>query len=281
VQHIYVSFMHFTLFEWFYFFCWWSLFGWFLEVIVRTLETGGFENRGFLNGPFCPIYGFGVSIILKILSPLEDHLILLYITSAIMCSSFELFVGVLMQKLFHAKWWDYSEEKFNFKGFICLRITLLWGVGSVMVLKVVNPVVMKVIGYLPLTAGNITAILIMIVVIIDLAATLSDIRNFNMRLKQVDAIAKLLHDKSIALGENISDEVLSLDSKYERLAEQIKSSRLVRAFPSMIPSKYAKTFKAIKNPLSGKFNINDYYEKYESKRLLINTPEEEKNKEDK
>ncbi len=275
MQNIYVGFMGLTLFEWFYFFCWWSLFGWFLEVIVRTLETGGFENRGFLNGPFCPIYGFGVSMIIKILSPIQNHLLLLYITSAVMCSSFELFVGVLMQKLFHAKWWDYSSEKFNFKGFICLRITLLWGVGSVMVIKIVNPMIMKGIDHIPHMFGNILSCFIMLIVVTDLAATLSDIRNFNKRLKQVDYIAKLLHDKSIALGENISDEVLILNNKYEKLSDQIKSSRLVKAFPTMIPSKYAKTFKSIKNPLSNKFSLTEYYEKYENTRLIIEKGEKE------
>lgn len=275
MQNIYVGFMGFTLFQWFYFFCWWSLFGWFLEVIVRTLETGGFENRGFLNGPFCPIYGFGVSMIFKFFSPIQSHLLLLYIASAIMCSSFELFVGILMQKLFHAKWWDYSTEKFNFKGFICLRITLLWGVGSVMVLRIVNPVIMKGIDHIPHTFGNILAGFIMLIVITDLAATLCDIRNFNKRLKQVDYIAKLLHDKSIALGENISDEVLVLNNKYEKLSDQIKSSRLVRAFPTMIPLKYAKTFKSIKNPLSNKFSLSEYYEKYENTRLIIEKDDKE------
>jgi len=157
MQHIYISFLDNTVFELFYYFLWWSVFGWFMEVIVRTLETGGFENRGFLNGPICPIYGFGVIMITHFLAPFKETILPLYILSALICTSFELFVGILLQKLFHAKWWDYSEERFNYKGFICLRISLLWGIGSVLVICVVQPAIEKVVAKIPFLAGNIFA----------------------------------------------------------------------------------------------------------------------------
>jgi uncharacterized membrane protein len=243
-----------------------------MEVIVRTLETGGFENRGFLNGPICPIYGFGVIMITHLLAPLNDTIIPLYLLSTLICTSFELFVGLLLEKLFHAKWWDYSEEKFNYKGFICLRIALLWGVGSVTVIRVVQPAIEKVVDKIPYLAGNVFAGFIFIILAIDICATLSDIRQFNKRLKQIDHIASILHDKSIALGENISDEVLNLNAKYEKLSEQIRSSRLVKAFPTMKPSAYANTFRIIKSKLNNKFDIEDYNEKYENTRLIISTP---------
>ena len=269
MQHFYVDFLGNTVFELYFYFLWWSVFGWFLEVVDRTLETGGFENRGFLNGPICPIYGFGVIIITHVLAPLKGNILILYVLSVAICTSFELFVGVLMEKLFHAKWWDYSEEKFNYRGFICLRISLLWGVGSVLVICVMQPLIEKLVAKIPYLGGNIFAAIIMVIIIIDRIATLSDIRQFNMRLKQIDYIATLLHDKSIALGENISDEVLVLNAKYEKLSEQIKTSRIVRAFPTMKPLNYTRTFKVIKSRISNKFRPEDYDEKYESTRLLI------------
>lgn len=269
MQTIHIDILNDTLFELFYYFCWWSVFGWFLEVVVRTLETGGFENRGFLNGPFCPIYGFGVTIITHILEPIQENFLLLYIASSVICTSFELFVGVLMKKIFNTKWWDYSNEKFNYKGFICLRIALLWGVGSVLVIRIVHPLILKAIQYIPYTVGNILAGFILLVILIDLGATLADIRNFNRHLKQVDAIGKLLHDKSIALGENISEEVLSLNSKYERLSEQIRNSRIVRAFPTMKPSKYYSTFEKIKKTISYRSEKDIIDEKYENLNLPI------------
>ena len=269
MQHFYVGFLDNTVFELYFYFLWWSVFGWFLEVVDRTLETGGFEYRGFLNGPICPIYGFGVIIITHVLAPLKGNILILYLLSVAICTSFELFVGVLMEKLFHAKWWDYSEEKFNYRGFICLRISLLWGVGSVLVICVMHPLIEKLVAKIPYIGGNIFAAIVMVVIIIDIIATLSDIRQFNMRLKQIDYIATLLHDKSIALGENISDEVLVLNAKYEKLSEQIKTSRIVRAFPTMKPLNYTRTFKVIKSRISNKFRPEDYDEKYENTRLLI------------
>ena len=269
MQHFYVGFLDNTVFELYFYFLWWSVFGWFLEVVDRTLETGGFENRGFLNGPICPIYGFGVIIITHVLAPLKGNILILYVLSVAICTSFELFVGVLMEKLFHAKWWDYSEEKFNYRGFICLRISLLWGVGSVLVICVMQPLIEKLVAKIPYLGGNIFAGIVMVVIIIDIIATLSDIRQFNMRLKQIDYIATLLHDKSIALGENISDEVLVLNAKYEKLSEQIKTSRIVRAFPTMKPLNYTRTFKVIKSRISNKFRPEDYDVKYENTRLLI------------
>ncbi|MDO5559471.1 MAG: putative ABC transporter permease [Oscillospiraceae bacterium] len=269
MQHVYIGFLDHTLFQVFFFFSFWSVFGWFMEVIDRTLETGGFENRGFLNGPFCPIYGFGVLLLEFLLRPLQNNLVLLYILSVIICSTVELSVGLLLERLFHAKWWDYSDKKFNYKGFICLKISLLWGVGSVMVIRVVQPLIEKLVNYLPYTFGNILAILTLATITTDLFATLGDIRNFNMRLKQVDYIATLLHDKSIALGENISDEVLTLNTKYEKLSEQIKSSRLVRAFPTMRPNMYANTFKAIKNRINKNNDTPDFSEYNNTNKLLI------------
>lgn len=277
MQNIYINILNDTLFEVFYYFCWWSVFGWFLEVVVRTLETGGFENRGFLNGPFCPIYGFGVTIITHILEPIQDNFFILYISSSLICTSFELLVGILMQKIFRTKWWDYSHEKFNYKGFICLRIALLWGVGSVLVIRVVHPVILKAIHYIPHTAGNVIAAFIVFFILIDLGATLADVRNFNRRLKQVDTIGKILHDKSIALGENISDEVLSLNSKYERLSEQIRNSRIVKAFPTMKPSKYYSTFEKIKKTISYRSEKELIDEKYENLNLPIQIQKDNKN----
>lgn len=275
MQHIYINFLNNTVFELFFYFLWWAVFGWFLEVVDRTLETGGFENRGFLNGPICPIYGFGVIIITHALAPLKEHFLILYILSTVICTAFELFVGLLLERLFHAKWWDYSEEKFNYKGFICLRISLLWGVGSVLCICVVHPLIEKLVDRIPYTGGNVFAAVILVIIAIDIAATLSDIHQFNMRLKQIDYIATLLHDKSIALGENISDEVLSLNAKYEKLSEQIKSSRLVKAFPTMKPSRYTRTFKVIKSRISNKFRPEDYDEKYENTRLILDSVPED------
>lgn len=248
-----IHFLNMSLFEMFYYFCFWSCFGWALEVVDRTLETGGFENRGFLNGPFCPIYGFGVLMILTILEPFKDNILILFIASTIICSSLELFVGLLLQWLFHAKWWDYSDKKHNYKGYICLEISILWGLGCVLMVNVAQPLIERVVAYIPYMFGNIMIVVIFLIIISDLIASICEVQNLNNRLKQIDQLSNLLHDKSIALGENISDEVLELKAKYDKLlARTAEQKRLINAFPSMKSIKYNEALKKLRDRLNSK-----------------------------
>lgn len=121
----------FSLYQILAFFLIYSCLGWCLEVIYAAVSTGQLVNRGFLNGPVCPIYGFGMIIVLFTLSPLVDNLLLLYIGGVILPSVLELAGGWALYKLYHTRWWDYSDFPFNIGGYICLEFSLLWGVGTV------------------------------------------------------------------------------------------------------------------------------------------------------
>ena len=130
-----------TFYDLLWYFTIYSFLGWCSEVIFATVTTGKFVNRGFLNGPVCPIYGFGMIIVLFTLSPLADNLLLLYIGGVILPSVLELAGGWALYKLYHTRWWDYSDFPFNIGGYICLEFSLLWGVGTVVVMKAVHPVI--------------------------------------------------------------------------------------------------------------------------------------------
>lgn len=277
-----------SIFEMYYYFWFWSIFGWVLEVVDRTIETGGFENRGFMNGPYCPIYGVGVIGIVTILTPIKSVL-LVYILSVIICTTLELIVGLLLQALFHAKWWDYSDLKFNYKGYICLRNSLFWGVGCVMVIRVIQPLIEKGVSYIPYTLGNVIAIIMGVVFIYDLVESICEVRNLNNKLREIDRLARIIHDKSIMIGEKISDEVLVQKAKYDKLNEKLtdgvqmqkekygklnekfndelsmtrlkyellieqtkKQSRIIRAFPTMKSIKYNNALKIIREKISSK-----------------------------
>ena len=129
----------FSLYQILAFFLIYSCLGWCLEVIYAAVSTGQLVNRGFLNGPVCPIYGFGMIIVLFTLSPLADNLLLLYIGGVILPSVLELAGGWALYKLYHTRWWDYSDFPFNIGGYICLEFSLLWGVGTVVVMKPFTP----------------------------------------------------------------------------------------------------------------------------------------------
>ena len=115
----------FSLYHVLAFFLIYSCTGWCLEVIFAAATTGQLVNRGFLNGPVCPIYGFGMVIVLFALTPLQGSVLLLYIGGVILPSALELVGGWALYKLYHTRWWDYSDFPFNIGGYICLEFSLL------------------------------------------------------------------------------------------------------------------------------------------------------------
>ena len=173
-----------------------------------ALVTGKFVNRGFLNGPVCPIYGFGVVIVLAGLTPLEDNLPLLFLGSVLLTSGLEWLPGFVLEKLFHQRWWDYSDQPFNLSGYICLRFSLAWGFACLFVVKLLHPTVLLFIRLIPKTLGIALLAGIGVVMAVDLAATVSAIAKLNRRLAQIDELAARIKDASNEFGENLADRVL-------------------------------------------------------------------------
>lgn len=261
-----VPYLGMSLFQTFYYFCFWSVFGWFLEVVVRSIETGGFENRGFLNGAFCPIYGFGVLGVIVLFRGLVDHEVLLFFASATVCTALEWLVGKLLLVAFNTRWWDYSHYRFSSPDkLISLGPTLLWGFGCVGMMKFAQPMVARAVDHIPVMPGIILIFFILAMLIVDVVDTVSEIRKLSYNLGKVKELATLFHNSSISVGEKVSDTTLNLKSKYEEqvvqynlLVKEIKSSRLTRAFPNMEHLKYKirpYTLKEI--PLSIKEKVTD------------------------
>ena len=133
----------FSLYHVLAFFLIYSCTGWCLEVIFAAATTGQLVNRGFLNGPVCPIYGFGMVIVLFTLTPLQNSVLLLYIGGVILPSALELVGGWALYKLYHTRWWDYSNCKYQINGRICLTNCIFFGLGCVLLCHVVNPPVLR------------------------------------------------------------------------------------------------------------------------------------------
>ena len=120
-----------------------SFLGWCVEVAFVAITARRVENRGFLNGPVCPIYGCGMLGVLAALTPYRDNFILLFIGGFIICTAVELFGGWVLDKIFHMRWWDYTKNKFNIGGYVCLRFSIMWGLGVVAVMKLVHPPILE------------------------------------------------------------------------------------------------------------------------------------------
>ena len=161
----------FSLYQTLAYFLIYSCLGWCLEVVYAAVTTGKLVNRGFLNGPVCPIYGFGMVIVLYALTPLVDNTLLLYLGGVILPSALELVGGWALYKLYRTRWWDYSDYPFNIGGYICLEFCLLWGVGTLVVMRIVHPIIAGLVAMVPTLVGVILMCILYAVYATDVVAT--------------------------------------------------------------------------------------------------------------
>lgn len=240
-----------------YFFAY-SFLGWCSEVIFATLKTGKFVNRGFLNGPVCPIYGTGVVLLLLALTPLREYAWAVFLVSIVLCSVLEFATGFVLEKLFHRKWWDYSDRHFNLCGYICPEMSLLWGIAALAVVYALQPMLAALLQKIPLTAGYVLLGIFAAGLLTDLVFTLLQISALGKRYKELQKINAALRVGSDKLGGALSgvtaksaeklgelkesgaqklDELrLKNALRTDSLYDKIEKSRLGKAFPALRPS---------------------------------------------
>ena len=182
--------------------------GWCTEVAYATTKQKKFVNRGFLNGPICPIYGVGVTVVVYFLTPYKENLLLLYIMSTVLVTVLEGITGYLMDKIFHHKWWDYTDQPLNIGGYVCLIFSLVWGVACVIIVRVIHPVIHKVLTFIPHTLGIVLLVIFEICILVDLYVTAAGILKLNHQLEAMAKIAEELHEISDKLGENIHEGMM-------------------------------------------------------------------------
>ncbi|WP_254903609.1 putative ABC transporter permease [Clostridium tyrobutyricum] len=198
-----------------YYFTIYGILGWCLEVAYAAVNTGTFVNRGFLNGPICPIYGIGAVLIIDFLTPFKNNLILLFVTSIFITSLLEYMTGFILEKIFNNKWWDYSKYPFNIKGYICLKFSLAWGIACVLVMRIIHPLVENFIEFIPQFIGAFFLLCTAVLFVIDIIATIDTVLKLNFRLKRIHEISDKIKQKSDTIGKNISDDTIELKRKYE------------------------------------------------------------------
>lgn len=193
--------------------------GWCTEVSYAALDRGIFVNRGFLNGPYCPIYGCGVVIVVAALTPLKDNLLILFAGSFLLTSILEYITGFILEKVFHNKWWDYSNKPFNLHGYVCLKFSIYWGLACTFIMDVLHPIIYKGITMIPHILGVVLLCIIMTGFAVDCGVTVSTILKFNKRLKVMDEMAAKIHKLSDEIGENIYENVTNAVEKSEEFQE--------------------------------------------------------------
>ena len=208
----------------FYFLLIYSILGWIWEVFYVFLDTDKLVNRGFLNGPLCPIYGIGATMVYLFLSPIANNLGLLYLGGVILPTVVEYVTGAVMENLFHASWWDYSDRKFNLKGRICLQVSLGWGLFSVVMIRVIHPIVYDIVEAIPYKIGVILASFAFSLIVSDLVITVSHVAKFNEKLDKLgrakDELRMRLENASIY--ETKEEILLKLKLSENEYIEELK-----------------------------------------------------------
>ena len=223
--------------------------GWCVEVIYATVRFRRFVNRGFLNGPYCPVYGFSIIVVLGLLLPIENNLFLFLIGSIILTTLVEFIAGLILEKSFSQKWWDYSGEKYNIKGYICLRASIIWGLSCIFVAYFLHPVINKVIGLMSNSFAVGLAIFTIAIVVIDTVISIYSLLKVKQKVQLLDDIGENIRHLSDTIGKNISDstivamnindnnrkELNNLNKKYQSILEKrtIGYNRIAKAFPSL------------------------------------------------
>lgn len=189
-----------------------SFIGWFIEVIWTFLTDKKFVNRGFLIGPYCPIYGVGCLLLVLLLDKFKDSVLLLFFMSIIVCSILEYSTSYIMEKLFKARWWDYSEYKFNLNGRICAATMIPFGVLGVLVVYFLNPFFNGFIDF-----NTVLYFIIIFLFLIDFFVSFGIIENMR------GTITSIAKDSTEEITKRVKEKLLS---------KSIFHKRLVRAFPS-------------------------------------------------
>ncbi len=217
------------LYRYLWYFFIYAFLGWCSEVCFAAAKNGRFVNRGFLNGPWCPIYGSGVCIVVFCLTPLRGSVPLLFVGSVLLTSALELVTGFVLEKLFQQKWWDYSDMPFNIGGYVCLLFSLVWGLACLLIMNVFHPMVARLVDWLPHTLGVGLLCALGAVMLADLAATVSTILKLNEKLRRLDEMAGRIRSASDDIGTVLSDGTLSLAEKSAAVGEALEEKKADRA----------------------------------------------------
>lgn len=265
-HNFYVDFLYLIIY---------SFLGWICEVIYCSILAKKFINRGFLNGPLCPIYGFGAIMVITFLMPVRQNILLVFVLGFFLTSILEYVTSFAMEKMFHSKWWDYSGKQFNINGRVCLLNSILFGLLSVFVMLKVHPEVEKIVGGLSYFMVQVYAIIFIVFLTADTTVSVQTVFSLNERMQRLKDLSVEIKErfdaKQMYMESQLSERIALLrdsiqeSEKYkdmyelvERLSGEITKissankllhRRLINAFPEMKSTRFQEQLQNIKYSL--------------------------------
>ena len=225
----------YTTAQWFFFFYVYCFIGWIWESGFVSAKSHQLVNRGFMHGPFLPIYGSGAIVILISTIGVKDNLYLVFLFGMISSTILEYFTGAAMEKLFQVRYWDYSKHKFNLKGHICLQVSLGWGLFSILMVKVIQPLVENLVLQIPNTIVDILSFALTIIVCVDMTVSWNeamDLKSTLIKLAESNEGLRLLKEKTdfvIAIAEEEASQRKETFEKKKMSAKETLAANLEEA----------------------------------------------------
>ncbi|MDD6212241.1 MAG: hypothetical protein PUB22_03740 [Clostridiales bacterium] len=223
--------INYSIFQWLMFFYVYSFAGWIWESGYVSVLKKRWVNRGFLHLPMLPLYGSGAVLVLFITLPVRSSVSLTYLIGALGATILELAVGLGMEALYKIKYWDYSKEKFNYKGIICLKSTLFWGVLTVVLVKYVHRWVEIVVFAFPSLVFYVVELVISLVFVYDIIVSNREAIQLARILTAIETAREEVQEKIQKLEEELEEQKIILEGRWEEqrtiLGEKLEEQRTI------------------------------------------------------
>lgn len=224
----------------FLFFIIYAFLGWVMEVVFHIFTDKKFINRGFLHGPVCPIYGGGAVLLIFFLTPLDDNILYLFIGGFIFATVLEYITGYILELAFDTKWWDYKDEKFNIKGYVSLKFSLIWGLVAVFMMKVLQPRIAETVYSIPNFILGPLYNIILILFVIDTTLTLNSLIEFRKILQDIRSLKD-------GMNKKIKEDILIQRKESIRIRLKSHHINLLKSYPKIAVGKIDSIIKDIRN----------------------------------
>ncbi len=215
--------LHYTFIQWLFFFYFYCFFGWCFESTYVSIKSKKLVNRGFMRGPFLPLYGSGGIMMLVVSMPFQDNVVLTYIAGVIGATALEYVTGVTMEALFKVRYWDYSKNKFNFQGHICLGSSLAWGGLTILMTKVIHKPIEHFVLSIPTTALTVITCILTVYIVVDFTLSFKaamDLRDILVKIERArEELERMQHRLDIIIAFNNEEKEQKKQEREMRMAE--------------------------------------------------------------
>lgn len=201
-----------------------AIIGWIMEVTLQLVQKHKFSNRGFLIGPYCPIYGCGAILITLLLNKYLNDPITLFIMAILLCGVLEYLTSYFMEKIFHLRWWDYSKKKFNINGRVCLDTIIPFGILGMLIMYILNPFFLDKLKLLSQTTLNIVFYIVISIYITDNIISL--ITMFGIRKTTASVSRENREDNTEEITKKVREILLGRPKAFTQ-------KRLINAYPKL------------------------------------------------